>query len=73
MPSGIGMGIWIGNSPGNTITHNEIYDIYGIDQTGKALRLSLEVDLDLAEIQRVETHLNGLSRPIGRCLVETVL
>ena len=29
LPSGIGMGIWIGNSPGNTITHNEIYDIYG--------------------------------------------
>ena len=29
LPSGIGMGIWLGNSPGNTITHNEIYDIYG--------------------------------------------
>ena len=23
------MGIWIGNSPGNTLTHNEIYDVYG--------------------------------------------
>ncbi|HZP64081.1 MAG TPA: right-handed parallel beta-helix repeat-containing protein [Terriglobales bacterium] len=43
-PSGIGTGIWVGNSHHNTVTHNEIYDFYtGAIQIGFKLNISTGV------------------------------
>ena len=41
IPSGIGTGVWVGNSHHNTVTHNEIYDLYnGAIRIGFKLNIS---------------------------------
>lgn len=41
IPSGIGTGVWVGNSHHNTLTHNEIYDFYnGAIRIGFKLNIS---------------------------------
>src|SRR5581483_295088 len=41
IPSGIGTGVWIGNSHNNTVTHNEMYDFYnGAIRIGFKLNIS---------------------------------
>jgi len=41
IPSGIGTGVWVGNSHHNTISHNEIYDFYnGAIRVGYKLNIS---------------------------------
>ena len=67
MPVGSGAAAWAGFG-GRQLAVDD-----GIDEARRALRFSLEIDLDLGGVERIEAHFDGFAGQMRRRFVEAVL